>query len=462
MRILLVVYDNDSYTSFFPQGIAYIAASLRDACHMVQIYNQDIHHYPDEYLTDYLNRNKFDMIGVGIIAGYYQYRKLLSLAYAINNSRQRPFVVLGGHGPTPAPGYFLRKTQADVVVMGEGERTIIELCQHIEDTKDFSSINGIAFWDGDRVIVNPRRDLIQDVDSITPPAYNLFPIEQYRMVRKPHAVASDFVFPVLTARGCTYQCTFCYRMDKGYRPRSNDGVLEEIGKLQRDYRINYFIFSDELFMGSIAGTVSRCEAFLSSGLRFKWSCDGRLNYATPEVLKLMELAGCQFINYGIEAMDDKVLRNIKKGLKVKQIHEGVKNTIDAGISPGLNLLWGNIGDNIETLRKATEFLLRYDDSAQLRTIRPVTPYPGSPLYDYAVKSGKLEGVEDFYENKHVNSDLLAVNFTEMDDNQFHKALCRANKTLINNYYGSKTKQAIEETEDLYYRKNVAFRGYRQT
>ena len=90
MRVLLVVYDNDSYISWFPQGIAYIASVLEKNGHDVIVYNQDIHHYTEEHLTNYLNDNVFDVVGVSVIAGYYQYRKLIKISEAINKSNNRP------------------------------------------------------------------------------------------------------------------------------------------------------------------------------------------------------------------------------------------------------------------------------------------------------------------------------------------------------------------------------------
>ena len=112
MRILLVVYDNGSHIPYFPQGTGYIAAALREAGIDVEIYSQDYHHSSEEDLTEYLNHNKFDAIGLGIIAGYYQYKKLLAISDAINKARNRPYYILGGHGPSPEPEFFLKKTQA--------------------------------------------------------------------------------------------------------------------------------------------------------------------------------------------------------------------------------------------------------------------------------------------------------------------------------------------------------------
>ena len=84
-----------------------------------------MHHYPDFHLTEKLNKDKFDLIGVSVIGGYYQYRKLLKISAAINAAKQRPFFVIGGHGPSPEPEFFLKKTKADAVVIGEGEATTL-------------------------------------------------------------------------------------------------------------------------------------------------------------------------------------------------------------------------------------------------------------------------------------------------------------------------------------------------
>lgn len=462
MRILLVVYDNESYIHWFPQGLAYIGAVLLKNGYEVAVYNQDKNHYSDEHLTEYLNKNKYDIIGVSVIAGYYQYRKLLRISDAINKSKQRPFYILGGHGPSPEPEFFLKKTQADVAVIGEGEETIVELIVAVSKKRSLTHVRGIAFREGSKVVINERRVLIRNIDSIPFPAYEMFPVDYYKLLRMPHATNSDFVMPVLSGRGCTFECNFCYRLDVGFRPRRNESIIEEIQLLKKDYGITYIAFSDELLMSSISRTVSLCEDFIKAKLNIKWDCNGRLNYAKPDVLKLMKDAGCVFINYGIEAMDNQVLKNMKKGLTTDQVIKGIEATLAAGISPGFNIIFGNIGDNRETLNNGAEFLLKYDDGAQMRTIRPVTPYPGSPLYDHAIAKGLLKDCEDFYENKHTNSDLLAVNFTDMSDNEFHRCLLEANTRLISNYYQKKLAVSLEQVDRLYLRKDASFRGFRHT
>ncbi|MDH3974318.1 MAG: B12-binding domain-containing radical SAM protein [Deltaproteobacteria bacterium] len=462
MRILLVVYDNGGYMHTFPLGVAYIASVLLDAGHDVEIYNQDVHHYPDDHLRKYLDSNKFDIVGVGLIAGYYQYRKIISLSQSINRSKNRPFYILGGHGPTPDPDFFLRKTGADVAVMGEGEVTIVELLSALEKKTPLKEVKGIAFRDGETVIETRPQPLIQNIDEIPFPAYHLFPVEYYRLMRHAHMKSSDFSMNIISGRGCTFKCTFCYRMDKGLRVRSSESIIEEIKFLKSEYSINYIAFADELLMSSVERTADLCEAILKADLGISWYCSGRLNFAEPELLALLKKAGCVYISYGIEAMDNEVLRKMKKGLTTDIITLGIEQTLKAGISPGFNIIFGNIGDNKETLNKGVEFLLKYDDGVELRTIRPVTPYPGSPLYDYAIEKGWLQDCEDFYENKHTNSDLLSVNFTELSDDEFMQALWEANDRLIKNYYKNKLELVLDETRRLYGSKDASFRGFRHT
>ena len=434
MKTLLIVYNNGSHIHTFPQGTAYIAAALKEAGHDVEIYQQDVHHWPEEHLTDHLDRNRYDMVGFGFIAGYYQYAKALKISKAVSQSQNfcHFTYVLGGHGPSAEPEYFKEKMGADDIVIGEGET-----------------------WASGKVY--------DHVDDLPWPAYQLFPIKYYRLIRFPCAEPTDFCIQILTGRGCKWRCNFCYRMDDGFRARHPEAVIEEIRYLQMAWGINYFQFSDELFMSSEKRSVLFSEALIKANLgkNFKWDCNGRLNFATPEVLKVMKQAGCQYVNYGVEAMDDQVLANMNKGLTVAQIKRGVKATIEAGISPGLNIIWGNIGDTLETLHKGVDFLLEYDKNPkELRTIRPVTPYPGCDLYKYAIEKGLLQGPEDFYERKHVNSDLLAVNFTDLTDDEFHVALMNANLRLIHKYSQRRRDLIWQQAVHLYAAKNVGFRGFR--
>jgi len=465
MKILMVAYDNGSCTSSFPQGLAYLASAPRNAGYSVEVYQQDIYHWTDEHLTNYLDENDYNVVVVSIIGGYYQYRKLLSISDAVNKSKNRKNFkyLIGGHGPAASPEYFLRKTNADFVGIGEGEITIVELLNSVKFNTDYSKVDGIAYIDEDgKYILTNKRELIKNIDEIAMPAYDLFDINYYALLRLPNSDITARSMSVLSGRGCTFKCNFCYRMDKGFRSRSAKSIIEEVQFLKDKYNINAINFSDELLMSSKARTMELCQAFIDANLNVRWDCNGRLNYADIEVLEKMKEAGCVFINYGIESLDDLTLKMMHKALTEEIIIQGIENTLKVGISPGLNIIYGNINEPISAINDAVEFLLKYDDHAQLRTIRPVTPYPGSELFDIAVEKRLIKDVEDFYENKHTNSDLLSVNFTRYTDEQVHEALYRANMTLINRYIENTKDNMTKICKKLYMEKDASFRGFRQT
>lgn len=465
MRILMVVYDNDSFLSWFPQGLAYLASAARNAGHAVEIYQQDIYHWPEEHLKEHLNKNDFDVVMVSTIGGYYQYRKLIKLSTAINASANRRNFkyLIGGHGPAAEPEFFLRKTKADVVGIGEGEITIVELLEAFEGKRELKSVDGIAFIDNtDTFVQTKRRELIQDIDTIAYPAYDLFDMTYYTLLRLPNIGASERSLPMLSGRGCTFACNFCYRMDKGFRPRSPKSIIDEIKFVKEKYNVKYIAFSDELLMSSRERTLELMDSFIQEDLHVKWDCNGRLNYADVDVLNKMKEAGCVFINYGIESLDNETLRVMHKGLTKEMIIRGIENTLEVGISPGLNIIYGNINEPLSALDEAVEFLLKYDDHSQLRTIRPVTPYPGCELYYYAIEKGLIKDAEDFYENKCLNSDLLTVNFTQYSDEEVYNKLYETNMKLINRNIEVQRENYEKVCKDLYYNKNTEFRGFRQT
>lgn len=464
MRVLLIAYDNDSHISYFPLGLAYIASALREDGHEVIIYEQNIYHYPDYELTNYLDNNHFDAVGIGGCGGYYQYRKIKKICEAVSNSNDKPFFWMGGHLPSPEPEYFLRNFKGvDAVVIGEGEETCKHMLKNLSENKSFEEVSGMAFIDeNDNYIQNERRELIKNIDSIPYPAWDLFTMEHYVLIQQPCSERSDRWMSMLSGRGCPFHCNFCYRMDSGFRPRSTQSIIEEMKILNKRYYVNAFTFDDELMMSSISRTKEIAQAIIDSELKIKLWCQGRLNYASRdmEMLHLLKKAGCVFINYGIESMDDGALERMHKNLTTAEIIKGIENTLEAGISPGLNIIFGNLDEDINCLKKDVEFLLKYDDGAQMRTIRPVTPYPGTELYDIARKRGLIKNIEDFYEHKHTNSDLLTCNFTKLTDDEFYKALDWANGVLLDNYVERQRKANKLCLSDLYEKHNAEFRGFR--
>lgn len=146
MKIVFATYDNQSPHNALPLGAAYVASYLREHGYPdVSFYSQDVYHYPDSHLTTFVDEVKPDIISLGFVAGYYQHKKIKSMVDAIRAARHKPFIVLGGHGPSPVPEFYLRYTQADAVVMGEAEIPFLNLVRVLDGHGSFVDTNGIAF-----------------------------------------------------------------------------------------------------------------------------------------------------------------------------------------------------------------------------------------------------------------------------------------------------------------------------
>ena len=461
MKILFIVYDNEGAQNPIPMGPCYVAAYLqKNGFDDIHYYSQDIYHYPEEHLASFIADNKFDVIGLGFTAGYFQYKKILKICHAINKVDTRPFIVLGGHGPTPVPEFYLKATGADVVVMGEGEKPFFNLVKALENKSSLHSIKGLAFIDGDGgYVINDREMPLEDLDAIPFPYYEPLPMEYYVNAKVFQMKSTDRMISMITSRGCNYTCNFCQRLETGIRFRSAENIMEELEKYIRDYRVNFVVFWDDLFMFSEKRVSEITEQIKKENIKINYWCTGRLNIVNPRILKMLKESGCVYIDYGIEQFDNESLKKMNKKQTEEQIIQGIELTKKAGIKIGSNIIFGNLGDTRESLRKSMELLKKYNDYGQLRVIRPVTPYPGSPLYDLAIKSELLTGPDDFY-NKHINVELLTVNFTDIPDEEFAKIMFDANKEIIEDYYNHLKETTIQNFHDVYFTKNLSFRGAR--
>ena len=344
MKVLFVVYDNESAQNPIPLGALYVAAYLKKHGYAdIHFYSQDVYHYPESHLTEYLSRNKFDVIGVGFVAGYFQHKKVLAICDAINKASHRSFVVLGGNGPTPIPEFYLRVTGADAVVMGEGEVSFLNLVRALDEKRSLKTVKGIAYKDHNKIVINEREEPIKDLTTIPLPLFEALPMEYYINAKFFQMKPTDRMISMITGRGCNYACNFCLRLEKGIRLNPIGMVIDEIKKYIRDYRITYVVFWDELFMISEQRVHEFSEAILRENIKINYWCCGRLNIANEKVLKLMKRSGCKYIDYGIEQFDNNALKAMNKHLTENQIIRGIELTQKEGIYVAFNIIFGNVG-----------------------------------------------------------------------------------------------------------------------
>ncbi|MBA4318688.1 MAG: B12-binding domain-containing radical SAM protein, partial [Flavobacterium sp.] len=438
-KILFIVHDVYQEDNVFPLGPAYLAAVLKKEGVDVKICCQDIFHYSNEELAKFFLKNaSYDLIGIGFLAARFR-ETVLDLCATVNKFKKNAWLVLGGHGPSPIPEYVLKETNADIVAIGEAEETIIELLKCKLNNGDLSQIKGIAYRDKDDIVVNERREPVRDLDSIPFPEWSLFPMERYTACLELFDMdKEDKALGILTSRGCVNRCNFCYRPERGIRFRSLENVIEEIKILKERYGVTYFGMQDELFVFSKKRIFDFYEQLRKNNLKIKFNCNARVDIFDEEVAICLKESGCKFLSFGMESSDQNVLDLMKKNATVEQNIQAAEITKKIGIGLGLYFIWGNKGDTEETLRNNVKLIKEYNTYDEIRTIRPVTPYPGSELYYETIERGLLSGPEDFF-NKFKNSDLFTVNFTNIPLDKCYNLLFDANKDLIIDHYMHTTK-----------------------
>jgi anaerobic magnesium-protoporphyrin IX monomethyl ester cyclase len=464
-KVLFIVHDVYQKDNYFPSGIGYLAACLKANGCEVSVYCQDIFHYTNEQLAEYLKRENFDIIGLGFLAARFK-ETVIDLCKVINTYKKDAWLVLGGHGPSAIPEYILKTTNADIVVIGEGEETIIDLINYKINNRDITKVLGIAYNLNGEVRINERRKPIQKLDNIPFPEWSIFPMNEYTSCLKFYGMNSEEKsLPIITSRGCTNRCNFCYRLEKGIRFRSIPNIIDEIRVLNEKYGVTFFAMNDELFLFSKKRLFEFKDALEQNNLKIKYECQARVDIFNDEIAQCLKDSGCTFVNFGMESADQKVLDLMNKHTTVKQNTDAAKIARKHNIAYGLNILWGNIGDTEQSLKDDVQLIKEYNVYSQLRTIKPPTPYPGCDLYYVAINRHLLEGPDDFF-SKFKNIDLLLVNFTDIPKEKFYTLLFEANKELILDHYektsGDKkeAEQYIQTFYNLYFKGDVSFRGAR--
>lgn len=463
-RVLFVNPDLHQEDNHFPLGYGYMAAMLLQEGADVSTFCMDVFHYTNKQLADYLDRHEFDLICVGFIAARFK-ETIEELLKVIDAHKENAWLVIGGPGPSPIPEWMLNNTPADIVCVGESEETIVELLRCKVEGGSPADVSGVAFSDGEFVYGTKRRKPIRDLDSIPFPAWDLFPMDRYTTCLKLWGMEpGDRTFCMITSRGCTDRCSFCYRMEKGIRFRSVDNVIGEIGVLKDRYGVNCFFMHDELFAASKSRTFELCAELQE--LDIKFSASARVDTFDEEMARSLQDSGCTFINIGFESSSQDVLDRMNKRTTVEENVRSAEICREIGVGFGLNFLWGLPGDTPESLSRNVAFIKKYNTYDQVRTVRPATPFPGCSLYYQAIDEGLLEGPGDFFD-LFKNSDLMTVNFMDgIVDDEAYKLLFKANSELIHDHQQhtdmpvAEAERLIEDFRRLYSNKDVSFRGAR--
>ena len=307
MRFLFVIHDLHEPNSSIPLGPAYVAQALREDGVDVDFFCQDVTHAPDDDLETRIREGGYDAVGINFLAA--RFNRIGETLSAIRRACNRTgaMMILGGHGPSPIPEFMLRRTGADVAVIGEGEATAVALMRAVGSGVSLAGVDGIAWTDGEG---RPRR-LIADLDRIAFPAYDLLPMDRYtRKQAGRHSQELDRVVygNMITSRGCVGRCSFCYRMDKGLRLRSIDNIIAEMSLLHDEYGVNYFAFQDETLAASARRITEFCRSVCRLSFAASWSTGIRVDMIQDsETARMLTDSGCVYLSLGLESLDQEAL-----------------------------------------------------------------------------------------------------------------------------------------------------------
>jgi radical SAM superfamily enzyme YgiQ (UPF0313 family) len=266
-------------------------------------------------------------------------------------------------------------------------------------------------------------------------------MEDYLKTALPPATKEDRYMVMVTSRGCPYRCNFCFHTNK-FRFRSPERVAQEVALLQERYRITFIQFYDDLFMSSKERCLSLCDAFAKNNLKFRYRINGRVNIVDDEQLLALKSTGCEAIGYGIESGDQQVLDYMHKKTTIRQIHQAVESTKRHGIHVTTPMIFGQPIENLESLNASKELLMALIDGHESspRDIRRLTPYPGTDIYKWAVKKGRIKNEEDFF-RRFQGAFQFSFNLTNLSDEIFEASLKDANDEI--RLVWEKKRQALQ-------------------
>lgn len=414
-RILIVAPPYRLSQVGFPLGLMYIAAVLERAGHHVQTIDMDVENLcVDDYIRE-LKTREYDYFCTGGMITAWNFI-VFSCNY-VKKIKQDVKIVVGGGIISSTPKSLLSVTGADIGCIGEGENTILDIIDAFENRKALSTVPGIVYKEGDKIVETAKRADIQDLDSLPFPAWELFNVDKtYSRYPSHHSIfKAKRSASIYTTRGCPFMCTFCYT-EKAVRQRSIENVIAEIKELKERYGVGHLMISDDLFVVRKKRTIEFCEAMIKNKMNMTWSATGRCNIIDPEFLKIMKAAGCEFMGLGIESGSEKVLKAIKKNQTPKQIADAVRMVCNAGIIPGGTFILGLPPETKETIRETVNTYKAINTYRNhVNRFFFATPYPGTPLYEEMKAKNRIGDEIHFFEKLSEKGDAVdfIINCTDL-------------------------------------------------
>jgi radical SAM superfamily enzyme YgiQ (UPF0313 family) len=370
---------------FPPLGLAYLASVLEQNEFEVEIYDAFVEGYSFNQLEKKITQSNPDVIGIGFTTEtrFEGFETAKIFKKALPDS-----IVIGG-GPHPSlatEDTLLNIPEIDIIIRGEGEYSLLELCNMLKKRESFASVKGISFRNGDKVVHNPPRPHIQNLDDIPFPARHLLPMDKYNGVLD----VEDEDIPaesIMTSRGCPIKCNFCATSKLWgavIRSRYPSNVVAELENIVKIYGKKNFWFFDDTFTMDPARAGKVCDKIIEQRLDIRWVAQVRVDTLNRELVKKMKTAGCIQIRFGVESGSQRILDNIvKKRITIEQVKQVAKWCNELGLIGHASFIINHPEEEIEDVRKTMSLIHELCDKNITTKLLPMKIYPGTKIEEIA-------------------------------------------------------------------------------
>ena len=384
-----------------PLSLANCAAMLRERGFKVSIIDANAERLEPKKVAErmqQINANKIFITSTPIDrwqCPYVDLRPFLECVRAVRNSRDFAFVnagtkiyVMGAHG-TVEPKRILQMTKADAVIIGEPELTIVDLCEK----DDLKKVNGVCYKNGKRIVVKPRKKLL-DLGKLPIPAFDLLPTDKYFY----ELLGKNFTL-LEASRGCPFDCVFCMKKmyGKGYRKKPLGKLIAEIENVislgvKNVYFIDLEFTVDRQFVEKL------CDYLIAKrkeGYEFNWCCQTRADTVDRKLLKKMYDAGCKLIHFGVESGSPRMIKIMNKMTSLEKIEEGVKAAMDIGIEAACFFMFGLPTETESDMQQTIDFAKRLNPT--YASFHVAIPYTGTKFGDGTVGTCNQENKQKTFQ-----------------------------------------------------------------
>ena len=362
-----------------PYGLLTLAAEARAHGHQVKVLNLSAFSWREvTRLVVALDAQLW-----GLSCWTANRRGAAMVARLIKQHHPSTHVIMGGPHAAPMAHSMLQHHPAiDTIAVGESERTLLEVVDHLRRGVPVRNIAGTVFRDAAGAITRgPKRQAVQNLDQLACPQHHF----------------DSHIF--MTSRGCPWACTFCgaeSQWGRGFRAQSVEYVLDALTALLPRLPVKLLYIKDDTFTTQRKRVLKLCQAIVARGLNFLWSCDTRVDLLTEELVRAMRLAGCQRMSLGVESGAPSILRQVDKKITVDDIVRSTQLAKRYGIVVRYYMMLGNRGETVKTFRQTLDFLARAKPHEYLFSCLSI--YPGTRDFNEAERQGWLSREVFFEEN----------------------------------------------------------------